>query len=204
MSANALMQIAFMGSRIVGPGDRRRDGRTLHAEGLLRDRRGQLPAVGGADRRRWRSSGRRRCAPPSRIVDQPHPRDLARHGRRACASSSTTRAILFFVIAMAAGLFTIGCFGPLISIYVRDTLHASAGLFGYVSGMVGVGLLARHADHPHHRAQGVRHRARAVGPARASAPASSCSAPCRTSRRRSRRPSRSGSRSPRSWCRRRR
>ena len=50
-------------------------------------------------------------------------------------------AILFFVIAMAAGLFTIGCFGPLISIYVRDTLHASAGLFGYVSGMVGVGLL---------------------------------------------------------------
>ena len=50
-------------------------------------------------------------------------------------------AILFFVIAMAAGLFTIGCFGPLISIYVRDTLHASAGSFGYVSGMVGVGLL---------------------------------------------------------------
>src|SRR5450432_207653 len=51
-------------------------------------------------------------------------------------------AILFFVLAMAAGLFTIGCFGPLISIYVRDTLHASAGLFGLVSGMVGVGLLA--------------------------------------------------------------
>jgi len=50
-------------------------------------------------------------------------------------------AILFFVIAMAAGMFTIGCFGPLISLYVRDTLHASAGLFGYVSGMVGVGLL---------------------------------------------------------------
>jgi MFS family permease len=50
-------------------------------------------------------------------------------------------SILFFVIAMAAGLFTIGCFGPLISLYVRDTLHASAGLFGYISGMVGVGLL---------------------------------------------------------------
>src|SRR5439155_21203511 len=50
-------------------------------------------------------------------------------------------AILFFVLAMAAGLFTIGCFGPLISIYVRDTLHASAGLFGFVSGNVGVGML---------------------------------------------------------------
>jgi DHA3 family macrolide efflux protein-like MFS transporter len=49
--------------------------------------------------------------------------------------------ILFFVLAMAAGLFVIGCFAPLISIYVRDTLHASARLFGFVSGMVGVGML---------------------------------------------------------------
>src|SRR5262245_17301072 len=29
-------------------------------------------------------------------------------------------AILFVVMAMAAGLFTIGCFGPLIAIFVRD------------------------------------------------------------------------------------
>jgi MFS family permease len=50
-------------------------------------------------------------------------------------------AILFFVIAMAAGLFTIGCFGPLVSIYVRDTLRADPGIFGFVSGMVGVGLV---------------------------------------------------------------
>jgi MFS family permease len=50
-------------------------------------------------------------------------------------------AVLFVVLAMAAGLFTIGCFGPLIAIYVRDTLHASARLFGFISAMVGVGLL---------------------------------------------------------------
>jgi MFS family permease len=50
-------------------------------------------------------------------------------------------SVLFVVLAMAAGLFTIGCFGPLIAIYVRDTLHASARLFGIVSAMVGVGLL---------------------------------------------------------------
>jgi len=50
-------------------------------------------------------------------------------------------AILFFVLAMAAGLFTIGCFAPLISIWVRDTLHAGAGLFGFVSGNVGLGML---------------------------------------------------------------
>src|SRR5262249_55604342 len=50
-------------------------------------------------------------------------------------------ALLFVVLAMAAGLFTIGCFGPLISIWVRDTLHANARLFGVVSGAVGIGML---------------------------------------------------------------
>src|SRR5262249_16684402 len=49
-------------------------------------------------------------------------------------------AVLFVVLAMAAGLFTIGCFGPLIAIYVRDTLRASPRLFGYISGMVAVGM----------------------------------------------------------------
>src|SRR5207253_3809987 len=38
-------------------------------------------------------------------------------------------------------LFTIGCFAPLISIFVRDTLHGSARLFGMVSGAVGVGMI---------------------------------------------------------------
>ena len=42
---------------------------------------------------------------------------------------------------MAAGLFTIGCFGPLIAIFVRESLHASAGMFGFVSATIGVGLL---------------------------------------------------------------
>ncbi len=50
-------------------------------------------------------------------------------------------AVLFVVLAMAAGLFTIGCFGPLIAIFVRESLHGSASVFGLVSGMVGVGLM---------------------------------------------------------------
>src|SRR5262245_31154875 len=50
-------------------------------------------------------------------------------------------AVLFFVVAMAAGMFTIGCFGPLISIWVRDTLQENSGIFGFVSGNVGVGVL---------------------------------------------------------------
>ena len=51
-------------------------------------------------------------------------------------------AISFVVMAMAAGLFVIGCFGPLIAIYVREWLHANAGTFGMVSAMVGIGMMA--------------------------------------------------------------
>jgi DHA3 family macrolide efflux protein-like MFS transporter len=50
-------------------------------------------------------------------------------------------AISFVVLAMAAGMFVMGCFGPLIAIYVRDSLHAESGVFGIVSAMVGVGMM---------------------------------------------------------------
>src|SRR3954453_16206212 len=39
-------------------------------------------------------------------------------------------ALSFVVLAMAAGLFTIGCFGPLIAVYVREWLHARPGRSG--------------------------------------------------------------------------
>ena len=50
-------------------------------------------------------------------------------------------AISFVVLAMAAGMFVIGCFGPLIAVWVRDLLHASALVFGIVSAMVGLGMM---------------------------------------------------------------
>ena len=50
-------------------------------------------------------------------------------------------ALLFVILAMAAGMFVIGCFGPLIAIYVRDSLHASTKMFGIVSAMIGLGML---------------------------------------------------------------
>jgi DHA3 family macrolide efflux protein-like MFS transporter len=49
--------------------------------------------------------------------------------------------LLFVITALAAGMFIMGCFGPLIAIYVRDTLHASSTVFGVVSPSVGVGML---------------------------------------------------------------
>ena len=51
-------------------------------------------------------------------------------------------ALFFVVMAMAAGLFTIGCFGPLIAVYLREGLHEGSGVFGIVSAMIGVGMMA--------------------------------------------------------------
>jgi DHA3 family macrolide efflux protein-like MFS transporter len=139
MSANALMQIAFMGSRIVGPAAAgfmvaRFTPSVCYAIDVISfvvsasliasvtiERPASLQAASGTPRNRIHAIW----------VDMVAGMRFILHHA----------AILFFVLAMAAGLFTIGCFGPLISLYVRDTLHASAGLFGYVSGMVGVGLL---------------------------------------------------------------
>jgi DHA3 family macrolide efflux protein-like MFS transporter len=47
-------------------------------------------------------------------------------------------ALLFVILAMAAGMFVIGCFGPLIAIYVRDSLRASTKmcLCGMAIGLV--------------------------------------------------------------------
>ena len=50
-------------------------------------------------------------------------------------------ALLFVIVALAAGMFVMGCFGPLIAVYVRDNLHASTRTFGVTSAMVGLGLL---------------------------------------------------------------
>ena len=50
-------------------------------------------------------------------------------------------ALLFVILAMAAGMFVLGCFGPLIAVYVRDSLHASTRAFGTVAAMIGLGML---------------------------------------------------------------
>jgi MFS family permease len=50
-------------------------------------------------------------------------------------------ALLFVMLAFAAGMFVLGCFGPLIAVYVRDSLHASTRTFGVVSAMIGAGLI---------------------------------------------------------------
>jgi MFS family permease len=139
MAANALMQIAFMGSRIIGPATAGAIVATftprvcyildvlsfvasaalIGSVAIVRPSSMQPPAGSSTNRIHaiW--------------IDMKQGMSFIVHHA----------AILFFVLAMASGLFTIGCFGPLISIWVRDTLHASPQLFGFVSGNVGVGML---------------------------------------------------------------
>ena len=49
--------------------------------------------------------------------------------------------LLFVILAMASAMFVVGCFGPLIAVYVRDSLHASANVFGIASALIGAGML---------------------------------------------------------------
>ena len=139
ISANALMQMAFMGSRIVGPA----------TAGLIVGQFGpklcyaldvvsflvSASLIGSVIIRRPASMK----APTESSRNRIHA--IWFDMREGMSFIVHHGAILFVVLAMAAGLFTIGCFGPLIAIFVRDSLHASPRVFGIVSGMVGIGLL---------------------------------------------------------------
>ena len=50
-------------------------------------------------------------------------------------------ALLFVILALAAGMFIMGCFGPLIAVYVRDSIHGSNGIYAWASAMIGIGIL---------------------------------------------------------------
>jgi len=140
ISANALMQIAFMGSRVVGPG----------AAGAIVAALG--PAVCyGVDVASFLISAaliasvaiqRATAAPRGEGLSTNRIHQIWLDMRQGLSFIVHHAAVVFVVMAMAAGLFTVGCFGPLVAIHVRDTLHGTERLFGIVSGTVGFGMLA--------------------------------------------------------------
>jgi MFS transporter, DHA3 family, macrolide efflux protein len=139
MSANALMQIAFMGSRIIGPATAGAivstfTPRVCYIVDVLSFVI-SASLIGSVVIRRPATLQ----APPGSSSNRIH--QIWLDMKQGMSFILHHAAILFFVLAMAAGLFTIGCFAPLISIWVRDTLHATERLFGLVSGNVGVGML---------------------------------------------------------------
>lgn len=138
MAANALMQLAMMGVRVIGPA----------AAGVLVAAFGPnvcysfdvLSFLASAALISSVAIVRPKAAPSS--ANRPSSgvgavlHDMSEGARFIFHHA----ALSFVVLAMAAGLFTIGCFGPLIAIYVRESLHARAAVFGIVSAMIGVGM----------------------------------------------------------------
>ena len=139
ISANSLMQMAMLGARIVGPA----------AAGALVSAFGptvcyavdfvsfiiSAALIGSVTIVRPAAPAAVRPVERGRVAAILH--DMG-EGMRFISHHA---AISFVVMAMAAGMFVMGCFGPLIAIYVREWLHAQAGVFGLVSAMVGTGML---------------------------------------------------------------
>ncbi len=54
----------------------------------------------------------------------------------------THKLLAFVFTSMAVAMFVLSSFSPLISIFIRDSLHAQEMAFGIISALVGVGLIA--------------------------------------------------------------
>ena len=137
ISANALMQMAMLIARIVGPA----------AAGML------VAAFGAsvcyavdfvsfvASAALIGSVAIVRPVAPRQEAASSKVHQILHDMREGVSFIVHHASISFVVMAMAAGMFVIGCFGPLIAIWVRDLLHASAFVFGVVSAMVGAGMM---------------------------------------------------------------
>ena len=140
LAANALMQIAMMGIRILGPAAA---GALVAAFGAnlcynvdVLSFLASASLIGTVAIRRSLAA-----APPPATTANSQIHALWHDMLQGLRFIAGHAALSFVVAAMAAGLFTVGCFGPLIAIYVRESLHASAGTFGLVSAAIGVGML---------------------------------------------------------------
>ncbi len=140
ISANSLMQMAMLGTRVVGPA----------AAGALVSAFGPRVCYAIDFLSFVVSAGLissvaiiRPPSPPRTPAESANNKihQLLRDMSEGIKFIFHHASISFVVMAMAAGMFVMGCFGPLIAIYVRDWLHAKAGIFGLVSAMVGIGML---------------------------------------------------------------
>jgi DHA3 family macrolide efflux protein-like MFS transporter len=144
-SANALMQQVMFGMRIVGPS----------VAALLVANFGPATCY-WADAASFVASacliasvGLRRAEEPAAPVShesalQAEVKGIARIGsdmKQGFSFIVHHAGLLFVILALASGMFVLGCFGPLIAVYVRDSLHASARSFGFASSSIGVGML---------------------------------------------------------------
>ena len=145
-SANALMQQAFFIMRIIGP----------FAAGALVGLTGARVCY-WADSASFLASGLLIASIPL-LAAKTAPTPDAASATPATAPQTGLRkiftdmregasfivhhaALLFVIVSLAAAMFVMGCFGPLIAIYVRDDLHAAIKVFTVGSMLIGVGML---------------------------------------------------------------
>jgi DHA3 family macrolide efflux protein-like MFS transporter len=154
-SANSLMQQVMFGMRIVGPplagvlyiaaGARAcyiGDSISFVCSGLLIASLALSKPVAEALKEVTGNAGEP-AAPAAASTSAAEKKGLASilPDMRQGISFIVHHAALFFVIlALAAGMFIIGCFAPLIAIYIRDTIHGSTKLYSAASAMIGVGM----------------------------------------------------------------
>ncbi len=142
-AANALMQQVMFGVRIVGPaiaaalvasfGARvcyLADSASFIASALLI---ASVPFLAAAP-----------AAAPVEAASQPRSAigKVGADMRQGVSFIVGHAGLLFVIVAMAAGMFVLGCFGPLIAVYVRDSVHGSTRIFGFASALIGLGMFA--------------------------------------------------------------
>ena len=141
-SANALMQQVMMGMRIIGPalaallvasfGARScylADAASFAASALLLASVALAPATPAATPQPL--AAQQPSSPVGRILSE------MKGGFSFIVHHA---ALLFVILALGTAMFILGCFGPLIAVYVRDSVHASTRIFGLASAGIGAGM----------------------------------------------------------------
>jgi MFS family permease len=146
--ANSLMQQVMFGMRIVGPG---LAGVLVAAFGprscYLADA-ASFVASGCLIASLTITRGDTKMVVPAQTADETGPKPSGQSGlaaiwpdmKQGIGFLAHHAGLLFVILALTAGMFVIGCFGPLIAVYIRDTLHAASWTFAVVAPMIGVGM----------------------------------------------------------------
>ena len=132
-AANALMQQVMFGVRIVGP---------AIAAALVASFGARVCYL--ADSASFVAAALLIASVPAEAVGQPRSA-LGKVGadmQQGIGFIVGHAGLLFVIVAMAAGMFVLGCFGPLIAVYVRDSVHGSTRIFGFASALIGLGMFA--------------------------------------------------------------
>jgi MFS family permease len=150
-SANSLMQQVMFGMRIVGPGLAGvlyklfgprpcyiGDAVSFVCSGLLIASLTLTRPVSDALKEVTGNAGE--AAPPQAAPEKKGLASILPDMRQGISFIVHHAALLFVILALAAGMFIIGCFGPLIAVYIRDSIHGSTGLYSVASAMIGVGM----------------------------------------------------------------